>query len=517
MDPTFATTADTPAPGLSLYRFSVGHGGLQCEACHGSTHAEFPSSHRNDNLRNLQLQGHVGVMVECTACHATLPVTVTGGPHGMHPVGQAWVNQHGGLFDGSGQTAQSQCQACHGTDYRGTILSRAQGDRQFAGGSDNFTLTVQLFRGAQIGCYTCHNGPGGQDVNTSPAPTVSNVSASTAIGQAVTFTLPASGATLALSIIAQPANGSVGLAGNAATFFPAPGFAGTATFTFAAYDGAKNSNLGTATVTVGSLADTIPPTVKITSPTSGATYTAAAATLTLAGTAADNVGVVSVTWTNSRGGSGTATGTTNWTAPGIPLSSGLNVLTVMARDAANLVGTDTLTVTSGTSNRLTVISSGVGTVAPNLNGQALLVGKTYSLTARPGSGYLFAAWSGSLSVSTPTIQFVMQPNLVLQANFIRKPAYPAGIYNALFSESDGPAAYSCGSLTLTLSTGGGASAKLQLAGASYPFSSQFDAIGKAHALISRATMNPLTVDLQFGHDQRHGSYRRHRRQRHLDR
>ena len=53
---TFATTPNTPPTptcNLSLYRFSIGHGGLQCSACHGSTHAEFPSSHVNDNLRNI--------------------------------------------------------------------------------------------------------------------------------------------------------------------------------------------------------------------------------------------------------------------------------------------------------------------------------------------------------------------------------------------------------------------------------------------------------------------------------
>jgi hypothetical protein len=55
--------------------------------------------------------------------------------------------------------------------------------------------------------------------------------------------------------------------------------------------------------------------------------------------------VTQVTWTNSRGGSGTATGTTNWTAGGVVLQSGSNVLTVTARDAAGNSGTDTLTVT----------------------------------------------------------------------------------------------------------------------------------------------------------------------------
>ncbi len=90
--------------------------------------------------------------------------------------------------------------------------------------------------------------------------------------------------------------------------------------------------------------DTTAPTVAITSPTSGGTYTTNASPLTLAGTAADNVGVTQVTWSSDRGGSGTATGTTSWSAPGIALQPGANVLTVTARDAAGNPGTRTLTV-----------------------------------------------------------------------------------------------------------------------------------------------------------------------------
>ena len=57
-----------------------------------------------------------------------------------------------------------------------------------------------------------------------------------------------SGATL--RIISQPANGSVGLLNNVATYLPNPGFVGSDTFTFAAYDGSKNSNPGSVTVGV---------------------------------------------------------------------------------------------------------------------------------------------------------------------------------------------------------------------------------------------------------------------------
>ena len=83
----------------------------------------------------------------------------------------------------------------------------------------------------------------------------------------------------------------------------------------------------------------------ITSPTSSPTYTATGSSLTLQGTASDNVGVTQMTWVNSRGGSGTATGTGSWTASAIALQLGSNVLTVTARDAAGNTAIANLTVT----------------------------------------------------------------------------------------------------------------------------------------------------------------------------
>jgi len=92
--------------------------------------------------------------------------------------------------------------------------------------------------------------------------------------------------------------------------------------------------------------DTSNPLVTITGPTSAATYATSVTPLaTLSGTASDNVGVTQVTWSSDRGGSGTATGTTSWSVSGIALSSGANVLTVTARDAAGNTSTDTVTVT----------------------------------------------------------------------------------------------------------------------------------------------------------------------------
>ncbi len=160
----FATNPDTPVAGISLYRFSTGHGGLQCAACHGSTHAEYPSSHVNDNLQSMALQGHAGTLSECSTCHnASVPSTMNGGPHGLHPLGSSWVNAHGDIASSN----RSSCQACHGTDYRGTVLSRAFTNRSFSTEHG----TVRLAAGTQVGCYSCHNGPSGEGSPPSVSPT----------------------------------------------------------------------------------------------------------------------------------------------------------------------------------------------------------------------------------------------------------------------------------------------------------------------------------------------------------
>jgi hypothetical protein len=61
------------------------------------------------------------------------------------------------------------------------------------------------------------------------------------------------------------------------------------------------------------------------------------ATLTFSGTASDNVGVVKVTWSTNTGSSGTASGTTAWSAA-IPLLVGSNQVTIRAYDAAGNMG-----------------------------------------------------------------------------------------------------------------------------------------------------------------------------------
>ena len=152
-DARFATNPNVPAAGFSLYRFSKGHGGLQCEACHGATHAEYPSSHANDNAQSIALQGYAGTIRACKACHATTPLSARGGPHGLHTIGAAWVDKHGDYAESGGP---AQCAYCHGKDYRGSPLAQVKAARTFVtdGGS-----TRTYAAGQNVGCYDCHNGP----------------------------------------------------------------------------------------------------------------------------------------------------------------------------------------------------------------------------------------------------------------------------------------------------------------------------------------------------------------------
>jgi hypothetical protein len=88
--------------------------------------------------------------------------------------------------------------------------------------------------------------------------------------------------------------------------------------------------------------DTVAPSLTIVSPGSTivSVYTSS---LAISGTASDNVGVVSVAWSTSDGGSGVASGTTRWSAT-VPLPIGNTTVTVRAFDAAGNSGWRSLTV-----------------------------------------------------------------------------------------------------------------------------------------------------------------------------
>lgn len=92
--------------------------------------------------------------------------------------------------------------------------------------------------------------------------------------------------------------------------------------------------------------DTISPTIAILSPSPTGSYASTDASVSLAGNASDNVGLTRVTWRNGTTGvSGTAGGTSTWSAASIALAVGVNSLVMTAEDAAGNTATATLRVT----------------------------------------------------------------------------------------------------------------------------------------------------------------------------
>jgi hypothetical protein len=168
----------------------------------------------------------------------------------------------------------------------------------------------------------------------------------------------------------------------------------------------------------------------------------------------------------------------------------------------------TVTASPGALAPITVLVSGVGSVSPDYNGQLLRIGGSYMITATPGQGYTFSNWSGSIDAATPVLNFTMQSNLVLQANFVRATvASGKGVYHGLFYEAGGVSPFSSGFFQATTTSRGSYSAALTLLGHKYRFSGRFDSSGGATHPLARGKLNPLTVKLQLdalGSDQVRG-------------
>jgi hypothetical protein len=154
--PLLATNKRFAEQDNTLYRFSKGHGGVRCENCHGSTHAEWPIADdaANDNVAAKTLQGYSGKISECTVCHAkgSLPLT-TNGPHGLHNVNDGrWVDENHGDFYARNKDG---CKACHGPDLLGTVLAAMPIGRTFSVEGRQ----ISYAKGELVACNRCHGRP----------------------------------------------------------------------------------------------------------------------------------------------------------------------------------------------------------------------------------------------------------------------------------------------------------------------------------------------------------------------
>jgi hypothetical protein len=106
-------------------------------------------------------------------------------------------------------------------------------------------------------------------------------------------------------------------------------------------DAAGNENLASNIASV--IYQDPPPAIAITIPTANGSCARNCSTLTLAGTASDNAGIIAVAWSCDRGGSGVCAGTTAWSAT-VGLAPGTNVITVTATDTASNTTTTDISV-----------------------------------------------------------------------------------------------------------------------------------------------------------------------------
>jgi hypothetical protein len=57
----------------TLFKDSIGHGGVRCVTCHGAPHTIGPATTPVDNAQAIAIQGHAGPLNTCTACHIQQP------------------------------------------------------------------------------------------------------------------------------------------------------------------------------------------------------------------------------------------------------------------------------------------------------------------------------------------------------------------------------------------------------------------------------------------------------------
>src|SRR5438552_1660853 len=241
---------------------------------------------------------------------------------------------------------------------------------------------------------------------------------------------------------------------------------GAHTLKASARDAAGNATTSASISVIVANADATPPTVAITAPTSSPTFSTSTTPLTLGGTASDNVGVTQVAWVNSAGGSGTATGTTSWTASGIVLQPGANGLTVTATDAAGNTATDALTVTFTPTFALTVSKGGTGTGTVTSAPAGITCGATcaasfasgtaVTLTAAPAAGSTFTGWSGGgcsgTGACTVTLSAATTVTVTFTLQTFTLTVTPAGTGSGTVTSS--PAGITCGATCAASFAGG---------------------------------------------------------------
>jgi hypothetical protein len=260
--------------------------------------------------------------------------------------------------------------------------------------------------------------------------------------------------------------------------------------------------------------DVARPSLAILFPTNNARLTGQTS-LALYGRAADNIGVTQVVV--SVNGSGFApvldyAGATGWTNV-INVVPGTNVVLAHSIDASGKrSATNRVTFFNSVPGNLTlrVEPTNGGFITGIRNTQAVEIGRSYALTARPNSNFFFTGWSGETNSSNAVLKFLMPETLTLQANFVtNKFLAVRGVYNGLFGPANVDEAEAAGApaptmqvhptnaayFTLTLGANGQIAGKLIFAATNHSITGRCDLAG--HALARSTRPGGPSLDLQF--------------------
>jgi hypothetical protein len=155
------------------------------------------------------------------------------------------------------------------------------------------------------------------------------------------------------------------------------------------------------------------PVIAMSSPTSGTRVTNS--TVTLRGTASDNGTIDRILCKVNDRPYEVLSGTTDWTGV-VSLGAGTNIICVKAVDAGGLESAELArTLTYVVMEPITMAVNGRGAVSPQ-NGQFLEIGKAYTASITPASGFSFTNWTGAVSTNRLSFTFIMRSNMTLIAN-----------------------------------------------------------------------------------------------------
>jgi uncharacterized repeat protein (TIGR03803 family) len=453
-------------------------------------------------------QGGDGTAFKMTTAGALTTLASFGGTNGSKPFAGLIQGQDGNFygttFSGSISAAGSIFQMSS-TGVLSTVYT-------FRGGVDGANSTAALLFGNDGNLYGTTSGGGTKALGTifevsgfTPFIVTQPASQTVISNTTVTFTTSASGSsplTYRWQFNTNFLSDGGAISGSATPTLTinnaVPTNSGNYAVVVANASGSVTSSV--AVLTVVDPFGTEKPVVTIVNPAQGAIIRNT--TLNVTGKATGTVAVAQVFYQINSSGwqlASTSNSWTNWSAT-VSLIPGTNVLQAYA---VNLVNNPSLTntvsflcsITGGVAN---VQINGNGTLVPNYNGKALEIGRTYTMTARPAVGYIFAGWSGTVTSSLPKLSFIMVSNLFLQADFVPNPFTPVkGIYHGLFHDPAGVAVSSAGSFTLTVAATGKYSGLFLLAGARVSLTGQLDATGHGHNVVARRNQSSVTVDFQL--------------------